>query len=90
MILMPAAATRLETGDPGLDRTCSLAAEPLDVVGHRNRFHHRPCQRRAAGLAVLDEILAFFDRRARPGLADRHLMQRRHHIGGAGLADIIK
>ena len=35
----------LEARDPGLDRACRLAPEPLDVIGHRNGFHHRPCQR---------------------------------------------
>src|SRR3954467_4979077 len=81
---------RFEAGDPGLDRTRSLAPEPLDVVGHRNRFHHRPGQRRTTGLAVLDQVLALLDSRSRPGFADRHLMQRRHNIGGAGLADIVE
>ena len=81
---------RLKARDPGLDRARRLAPEPLDVIGDRNQFHHRPGQRRAAGLAVLDQVLALLDGGARPGFADRHLMQRRHHIGRAGLADIVE
>ena len=56
----------------------------------RNTWSRRAAAIGAAGLAVLDQVLALLDRRARPGFPDRHLMQRRHHIGCAGLADIVE
>ena len=81
---------RLEARDPGLDRARCLGPEPLDVIGDRNRFHHRPGQLRTSKLAVLDDVLALLDARSRPGLADRNLMQRGDHVRCAGLADIVE
>src|SRR6266404_9567679 len=68
----------------------SPAPEPLYIVGYRDRFDHRPDQRRAAGRAVLDDLLARLDGRTGPDLANRYLMQGRDDIGRTGLPDIVE